>query len=58
MGLLVVLGFVGLHAGLLALLLYLEWRRRRLVGSERQRAPRTMLGLELIYGFVNPLIDC
>jgi hypothetical protein len=56
MGLLVVLGYFGLHAGVLALLLYFKWRRRRLVGRERRRAPHAIIGLELIYGFVNPLV--
>ncbi len=47
LGLLGVLGLVGVHAGVLAGLLYLAWRRR---------LDRRLLPLELAYGFVNPLI--
>jgi hypothetical protein len=47
LGLLGVLGLVGVHAGVLAVLLYLTWRRR---------PDGHLLPLELVYGFVNPLI--
>ena len=47
LALLGMLGLVGVHAGVLAVLLYLAWRRR---------LDRRLLPLELVYGFVNPLI--
>jgi hypothetical protein len=53
--LLAALGFIGLHLGVLAVLLFFIWRRE--TGGRRQaRVPRLFFPLELAYGFVNPLI--
>ena len=47
LGLLALLGYAGFHTGVLATLLYLRWRHR---------LPSRLLPVELVYGFINPLI--
>ena len=51
------LGIYGIHAGVLGALVFSWWRRRRRILDRRSPAvPRALFPLELVYGFINPLI--